>query len=113
MNMKHLYLLAATSLIFASEIQADEALSRAQGCFACHTIENKLIGPTYKAIAKKYSGQKDGETKIAQAIIKGTPFPGGVGWQKEGQSAMPYMPPKATVKPDEAAKMAKWIIGLK
>jgi cytochrome c len=113
MKLMFLNLLVAASLLLAGAAVADEALSKAKGCVSCHTIGNKLIGPTYKDIAKKYTGQKDGEAKISQAIIKGTPFPGGVGWQKEGKAAMAYMPPKANVNPDEAAKLTKWIISLK
>lgn len=109
----HVSLMVAIGLLLACEAQADEALSKAKGCQACHMIDSKLLGPTYKDIAKKYSGQKDGEAKMAQTIIKGTPFPGGLGWQKEGKAAMAFMPPKATVTPDEAAKLAKWITHLK
>ena len=92
---------------------ADEALARTKGCQVCHTIDKKLIGPTYKEIAQKFAGQKDAESRMATAITKGTPVPTGVGWQKEGKATLPFMPPNAAVKPEEAAKLAKWILGLK
>jgi len=111
--MMPLSLLVMIAFLLVAETRADEALSKAKGCHACHMIDNKLLGPTYKDISKKYSGQKEGEAKIAQSIIKGTPFPGGVGWQKDGKATMAFMPPKATVNPDEAAKLAKWITRLK
>ena len=113
MKSIHLALLIATSLSCASAAQADEALAKSKGCLACHTIDKKLIGPTYKDVAKKYTGQKDAESRLATTIIKGTPSPAGIGWQKEGKAALPFMPPNSTVKPDEAAKLAKWILGLK
>lgn len=105
--------LLVTGLLCAGAVQADEALAKAKGCLACHTVDKKLIGPMYKEVAKKYAGQKDAADKVAAAIIKGTPTPAGVGWQKTGQATLPFMPPNATVKPDEAAKLAKWILGQK
>ena len=91
---------------------ADEVLAKAKGCLACHTIEKKLIGPTYKEVAKKYAGQKDAETKLVEAILKGTPAPAGVGWKQAGAASLPFMPPNAAVKQDEAARLARWILSL-
>ena len=108
-----LSLLVATGLLAAGAAQADEALAKAKGCLACHTVDGKLVGPAYKDVAKKYAGKKDAEATVVQHILKGTPPPAGVGWQKEGKAAMPFMPANASVKPDEAAKLAKWILGLK
>ena len=76
-------------------------------------VDKKLIGPTYKEVAQKYAGQKDIEAKLAEEIMKGTPAPAGRGWQKEGKASLPFMPPNTMVKPDEAAKLAKWILSLK
>ncbi len=105
--------LLAASLLPAGIVHADEALAKSKGCLSCHTVDKKLIGPTYKDIAKKFSGQKDAEAKLVGAIMKGTPPPAGAGWQKEGKSTLPFMPPNAAVKADEASKLAKWILKLK
>lgn len=105
--------LIAAALLSSGAVHADEALAKAKGCLACHTVDKKMTGPTYKDVAKKYAGQKDAVQKIAQTIIKGTPAPAGVGWQKEGKALLPFMPPNASVKPDEAEKLAKWILSLK
>ena len=106
-------LFVVVGFLGANVARADDALAKAKGCLACHTVEKKLIGPTYKEIAKKYVGQKDAELKLAEAILKGTPAPAGHGWQKAGASTLPFMPPNPAVKPDEAAKLAKWILSLK
>lgn len=113
MKAIHLTLLLAAGVLASGSSLADEALAKAKGCLACHTVDKKLIGPTYKDVAQKYAGQKDAEAKLATTIVKGTPTPAGVGWQKEGKATLPFMPPNAAVKPDEAAKLAKWILGLK
>ena len=113
MKVIHLSLLVAAGILSSGASLADETLAKAKGCLACHTVDKKLIGPTYKEVAQKYAGQKDAEARLTNSILKGTPTPAGVGWQKEGKSTLPFMPPNASVKPDEATKLAKWILGLK
>lgn len=108
-----LSLLVAAGILSAGAAQADEALAKSKGCLGCHTVENKLVGPAYKDVAKKYAGKKDYDVKLAEYIVKGTPSPAGLGWQKEGKASMAFMPPNSAVKPDEAAKLAKWILSLK
>lgn len=113
MKITYLPLLLAAGVLVSGPVRADEALAKAKGCLACHTVDKKLIGPTYKEVAQKYAGQKGAEAKVAETIIKGTPVPAGAGWQKAGKATLPFMPPNTTVKPDEADKLAKWILGLK
>ncbi|WP_305072358.1 c-type cytochrome [Propionivibrio sp.] len=113
MKIRFLCLIGILSLGASGAVLADESLAKAKGCLACHTVEKKLIGPTYKEVAQEYAGQKDAEARLTNAILKGTPLPGGVGWQKKGKATMPFMPPNAAVKPDDAAKLAKWILSLK
>ncbi|MFZ4535946.1 c-type cytochrome [Propionivibrio sp.] len=108
-----LSLLVAAGVLSAGAVQADEALAKAKGCLACHTVDKMVIGPAYKDVTKKYAGQKDAEAKITETILKGTPAPAGLGWQKQGKANLAFMPPNATVKPDEASKLAKWILSLK
>ena len=98
-----LSLLAAAALLSAGAAQADEALAKAKNCLACHQIDKKIVGPSYKDVAKKYAGQKDAEAKLAEKVLKG----GSGVW-----GPVP-MPPNATVKPEEATKLVKWILSLK
>ena len=113
MKTRFLCLLGTLGILTSGAVLADESLAKAKGCLACHTVDKKLIGPTYKDVAQEYAGQKDAETRIANTILKGTPSPAGIGWQKKGKATLPFMPPNAAVKPDEAAKLAKWILSLK
>ena len=95
--------LVVAGLLSASAAQADEALAKAKNRLACHTVDKKIVGPSYKDVAKKYAGQKDAEAKLADKVIKG----GSGVW-----GPVP-MPPNATVKPEEATKLVKWILSLK
>jgi cytochrome c len=111
MDKRLLLALVACAVVAAASAADDpEALAKAKGCLACHAIDKKAVGPTYRDVAQKYAGQADAEAKITNAIVKGTPVPGGVGWQKQGKAALPFMPPNSTLRPDEAVTLAKWIL---
>ena len=97
-----LALIAAAATVPAPAM-ADEALAKAKNCLACHAIDKKLVGPSYKDIAAKYAGQKDAVDKLSAKVIKG-----GVGvW---GQIPMPA---NAQVNEAESKKLVTWILGLK
>ena len=98
-----LSLLLAAGLLSTGAAQADEALAKAKNCLACHTADKKIVGPAYKDVAKKYAGQKDAEAKLVDKVLKGG----------KGSWGEVPMPPNATVKPDEATKLVKWILSLK
>ena len=108
MKTVFLPLLAVAGLLFASAAPADEALAKAKNCLACHSVERKIVGPAYKDIAKRYVGLADVEAKLAEKIIKG----GKGAWTKELGAAIP-MPPNPSVKPEEATRLVKWILGTK
>ncbi|KFB69435.1 c-type cytochrome [Candidatus Accumulibacter vicinus] len=94
-------LLAAAGVMSAGAVQADEALAKAKNCLACHATDKKVVGPSYKDVAKKYTA-KD-EAMLAEKVIKGS----------KGVWGPVPMPPNATVTPDEANKLVKWILSMK
>lgn len=98
-----LSLLAAAGILSAGAVQADEALAKAKNCMACHALDKKVVGPAYKDVAKKYAGNAAAEKMLAEKILKGG---------KGAWGEVP-MPPNAAVKPEEAAKLVKWILSLK
>ena len=103
MKTIYLSLLVAIGVMSVGAAQADEALAKAKGCFACHSVDKKIVGPAYKDVAKKYAGQKDAEAKLTEKVLKGG----------KGSWGDVPMPPNATVKPEEAATLVKWILSLK
>ncbi|NAZ23025.1 MAG: c-type cytochrome [Thermocrinis sp.] len=79
-----------------------EDLAKAKGCFACHDVNAKKVGPSYKDVANKYAGKADAVNYLADKIKKG-----GAGvWGN-----VP-MPPQ-NVTDEEAKKLAEWILSLK
>ena len=96
-------LLVAAGVLSAGAVQADEALAKAKNCFSCHSIDKKVVGPAYKDVAKKYAGNPAAEKMLAEKIVKGG----------KGVWGEIPMPPNAAVKPEEATKLAKWVLSLK
>jgi cytochrome c len=46
-----------------------EAMKKA-GC-SCHADDKKIVGPSYKDVAKKYAGQPDAVAKLTEKVRKG------------------------------------------
>jgi cytochrome c len=98
--MKRSLTILALTLSAAVPAMADQALATAKNCMACHAVDKKLVGPSYKDVAAKYAGQKDAVDKLAAKIIKG-----GAGvW-----GPVP-MPANAQVNDAEAKKLAAWAL---
>lgn len=82
---------------------ADMQLATAKNCMACHAVDKKLVGPSYKDVAAKYADQKDAADKLAVKVMKG----GSGVW-----GPVP-MPANAQVSADEAKKLVAWILSQK
>ena len=94
-------LIAAATL--SAPVLADQALATAKNCMACHALDKKLVGPSYKDVAAKYAGDKSAADKLATKIQKGS---AGV-W---GPVPMPANP---QVSEAEAKKLAAWVLTVK
>lgn len=71
------------------------ALLQKNGCLVCHGVANKIVGPAYTDVAKKYAGQVDYLTHKIKA--------GGVGvWG-------PIPMPPQTLKEADAKVIAVWL----
>jgi cytochrome c len=96
---------AVVALGLVSGAQAQDAAKLAQdkSCLACHQIDKKLVGPSYKDVSKKYAADKGAEAKLIKKVREG-----GTGvW---GQIPMP---PNTGVNEKEAQILVKWILSQK
>lgn len=100
--MKKAALIVALAAAAVSPAFANADLAKTKNCMACHAVDKKLVGPSYKDVAAKYAGQKDAAAKLATKIQKG-----GVGvW---GQIPMPAN----NVTEAEAQQLATWVLATK
>lgn len=82
---------------------ADEVLARKNDCFGCHSVANKIVGPAFKDVAAKYSGQSDAVEQLQNSIRNGS-----VG--KWGDLPMPAHPKLSAA---DLKKLATWVLKLK
>ncbi len=101
--MKRVLITLALTLSVAAPAMADLALAQSKNCMACHAVDKKLVGPSYKDVAGKYAGQKDAVDKLAAKIAKC-----GSGVWGPGP-----MPANTQVSEADAKKLAAWILNLK
>jgi cytochrome c len=74
------------------------ALTAKHACVACHGLDNKIVGPSFRDVAKKYAGRAD-----ASAYLAGKIAAGGSGvW-----GGIP-MPPQ-TLGEADAKAIAQWL----
>jgi cytochrome c len=98
---------AATATLATSAHAADakggEALAKASGCFACHAVDKKLIGPSYKEVADRYRKDQGAEAMLVKKVKEGG----------KGVWGDIPMAPNAHVKDEDIKTMVQWILSLK
>ncbi len=79
------------------------ALAQKNGCFVCHGMDKKIVGPAWKDIATKYRGDASMEAKLITKVSKG----GAGAW---GSTPMPPNSPR--VKAEDISSLVKFILSL-
>jgi cytochrome c len=99
--MKKAVAVAVLGLLFVGgPAFASMELAKQKNCLACHAVDKKLVGPSYKDVAAKYKNDKSAPAKLAKKVREG-----GVGaW---GQVPMPANP---QVSEQEAQTLVKWVL---
>jgi cytochrome c len=100
--MKNALLIMAALTVMSAPALADEALAKSKNCMACHAVDKKLVGPSYRDVAKKYGGDAKAVDALAAKIVKG----GSGVW-----GAIP-MPANPQVSEADAKKLSAWIMTL-
>ena len=98
--MKRALLIMAAMAAISAPAMADQALATAKNCMACHAVDKKLVGPSYKDVAAKHKGQADALAKVSARIKSG-------GSGMYGPVPMPAQP---NLKDEEVRVLAAWIL---
>jgi cytochrome c len=101
--MKRFALVLTAFAAVSAPAMANEAMAKANNCMACHAVDKKLVGPSYKDISKKYAGNAAAVAQLATKIQKG----GSGVW-----GAIP-MPANPKVNDADAKALAQWILSIK
>ncbi len=84
----------------ALDAAAAKALAAKSACLACHAVDKKLVGPSYKDVAVKHKGQAGALDQVAARIKTGG----------SGMYGPVPMPPQPNLKDDELKLLAGWIL---
>ncbi len=93
----------AFGLTLAASAQAApdiRALADKNGCFSCHGMQGKLVGPGFAEVAARYKGDSEATGKLARKIQEGG----------KGVWGRIPMPPHPSLKDEEARQLAAWVL---
>lgn len=79
-----------------------EDILKKDGCLACHSVDKKIVGPSYKEVAAKHKGQADAVAKLMEKVRKG-------GSGVYGPVPMPPNPP-GTISDADLKTVVEWVL---
>lgn len=88
--------------VVSQSANASEELAKQYNCMACHAVDSKLVGPSYKDVAAKYKDDAAAPAALAAKIKAG----GSGVW---GQIPMP---PNSAVPDEDLDAIVSWILSL-
>ncbi len=102
--MKKLILCAATVALSAGVANAADPMDLAKqaNCLACHSLEAKMVGPSFKEVAAKRKGEEGAEGLLMEKIKKGG----------SGVYGPVPMPPNPMIKDDDLRAIVQYVLSL-
>lgn len=79
-----------------------QALADKSGCFSCHSMKEKVIGPAFASVAEKYKGDAQAAERLSKKIREGG----------KGVWGQIPMPPHGNLGEDDARKLAEWVLSV-
>jgi cytochrome c len=76
------------------------ATVRASGCLACHDVQAKRLGPSFREVGARYGKDPAAPAKLTTSVTTGS---------RGSWGAIP-MPPQAQVAKDDVEKIVKWVL---
>lgn len=92
--------LALGLILSAGQAAADEATAKANGCTACHALDKKIVGPSFKSIAEKYKGDAAAADRLAKTVRAGG----------KGVWGTVPMTPQTKISDADLKKVVAWIL---
>lgn len=103
MRIGHFVVVCAGLLISANALADGAALAKKSGCMACHAVDKRLVGPSFKEVAAKYKGDNESAAKLAKKVRGG-----GAG----SFGSTPMLAAPASVSDDDIKTIVAWILSL-
>lgn len=87
----------------AGQVAASSAadLARDKACLACHGVDRKIVGPSFKDVAGRYKGKAGAEAILLEKLRKGS----------SGAWGPVPMPPNPDLSEADARRLIQWVLG--
>lgn len=82
-------------------------LARKSGCLACHSVDMKVVGPAWNAVADRYRNDPAARSKLDNSIKKGSR-----GKWSAMNGGVPMPPNSPRVSDADVAKLVDFILSL-
>ena len=98
------FMVLVSAYLMSGSVLADTSINivNKNRCMACHSVDKKRVGPSFKAIAKRYDGSDQAVVHLQTTIKKGS---------QRRWGAIP-MPAQSHVSNEDARIIAQWILSL-
>lgn len=94
---------AAAAAQASTDLGAAVEIVKANGCYSCHSVSEKIVGPAFSSVAEKYAGDKDAVATLAQSIQMGS----------KGKWGRAAMPAHSSLSAQELKLLASWVLSAK
>ncbi|KJK23822.1 cytochrome C [Burkholderiaceae bacterium 16] len=79
-----------------------QALADKSGCFSCHSMNAKVVGPGFAEVAAKYKGDGEAPERLAKKIREGG----------KGVWGRIPMPSHESISEADARRLAEWVLSI-
>ncbi len=95
--------LLTMSGVASADSNEGRALAQKNACLSCHAVDNKVVGPGFKDVAKKYASTKGAEDMLVAKVKAGG----------KGVWGEIPMPPNPQVNVKDLHKIVEWVLSQK
>lgn len=91
----------------AIQALAPEALAKKSGCFECHSVQEKVVGPAFRAIAARYKDKAGARGTLIETVKKG-----GKGNWTEITRGVPMPAHSGRLSAADTTRLVDWVLSL-
>ncbi len=105
--MKNRWIVFAAAVLAASgaAVWADEGLARKSGCFECHSIDKKVVGPAFHQVAERYKDVVGAREALIETVKNG-----GKGHWTELSRGVPMPAHSPRLTDAEIKRLVDWVM---
>ena len=82
-------------------------LAKSAGCFECHSVDKKVVGPAWADVAAHYKGNEKARERLIEVVKKG----GKGNWSLIAHG-VPMPPHSPRLSDEEITRLVSWILSL-